>query len=368
VKPIAYLLGTFPSLTETFILREIVELRRQGVPLKLYALWKPPEHALTPSDAVSLKSEVTYAPPWWKARVMGCEVVARHFAEQMIRDGIGHIHATFANLPALVGMITAQRLGVPFSFAGHARDIFVEGEFLEMKISAAQFVVACTAEGQRALQEHCAAISFENVHHVPHGVEMSRYRFMPRPPQTTHVILAVGRLVEKKGFAVLLNALDILKRRRLPMSCVIVGEGPLRSPLSRLQRSLHLTDCVRFVGEYPHEMVVMLMECADVFVVPSVIAADGDRDGLPNVILEAAALGVPVVASRLPGIAEFVEDEVTGLLAEPNDAASLARAIERVCTLSQLRARLTLNARDKVAEQFDVRKNVAKLAELFRKA
>ncbi len=361
-------MGTFPSLTETFVLREIVELRRQGVPLKLYALWRPARDAPVPSEAVSLQQEVTYAPRWWKPRVMGCEGAARHFAAQMIRDGIGHVHATFANLPAMVGMLAAQQLEAPFSFAAHARDLFVEGDFLSMKIAAAKFVVACTAAGQRALMEHCADISFENVHHVSHGIDVSRYRFTPRLPQTTHVVLAVGRLVEKKGFAVLLNALDILKRRRFPISGVIVGEGPLRSQLTHLQRSLNLTDCVRFVGEYPHEMVVTLMECADVFVVPSVIAADGDRDGLPNVILEAAALGAPIVASRLPGIAEFVEEEVTGLLVEPNDTASLARAIERICTLHQLKARVMLNARRKVVEQFDVRKNVARLAELFREA
>lgn len=366
MKPIAYILGTFPSLTETFVLREMVELRRMGVPLKLYALWKPPDNALAPLDAVSLKSEVTYAPRWWKPRVMGCEAVARHFVPQMMRDGIGHVHAAFANLPATVGMLAAQRLEVPFSFAGHARDIFVENVGLRVKIIAAEFVVACTSEGQRALRDCCEDIFFENVHHVPHGIDVRQYRFTPRPPQTTHVVLAVGRLVEKKGFAVLLNALDILKRRRFPFSCVIVGEGPQQAQLAHLTRSLGLSDCVRWVGQQPHEMVVTLMECADVLVVPSVIAADGDRDGLPNVILEAAALGAPIVASRLPGIAEFVEDDITGLLVEPNDAASLARAIERVCTLSPLKARVTQGARRKVAEQFDVRKNVARLAELFR--
>ncbi|MCS6859538.1 MAG: glycosyltransferase family 4 protein [Abditibacteriales bacterium] len=368
MKPIAYILGTFPSLTETFLLREMVELRRQGVPLKLYALWRPTRGEPVHVDAVSLQQGVTYAPRWWKPRVMGCDVVARHFASQMIRDGICHVHATFANLPATVGMLAAQQLDVPFSFAGHARDIFVEGDFLEIKVAAAKFVVTCTSEGRRALIERCGDISFENVYHIPHGIDVRRYRFTLRSPQTTHVILAVGRLVEKKGFGTLLNALDILKRRRFPMSCVIVGEGPLRAQLVRLNRSLGLTDCVRLVGEYPHEMVVTLMACADVLVVPSVIAPDGDRDGLPNVILEAAALGTPIVASRLPGIAEFMEDEVTGLLVEPNDAASLARAIERVCTLSHLKARMILNARRKVAEQFDVRKNVARLAELFREA
>lgn len=344
----------------------MVELRRMGVPLKLYALWRPARGEPMHVDAVALQQEVTYAPRWWKPSVMGCEVVARHLADRMIRDGICHVHATFANLPAMVGMLAARQLDVPFSFAGHARDIFVEGDFLEMKITAAKFVVACTAEGRRALMEHCADVSFENVHHIPHGIDVSRYRFTPRPPQTTHLVLAVGRLVEKKGFATLLNACDILKRRQLPISCVIVGEGPLRNPLTLLQWRLGLSDCVRFVGQYPHEMVVTLMECADVFVVPSVIASDGDRDGLPNVILEAAALGAPIVASRLPGIAEFVEDEVTGLLVEPHDAAELARAIERVCTLSPLKARVTLNARRKVVEQFDVRENVARLAELFR--
>lgn len=361
-------MGTFPSLTETFVLREIVELRRIGVPLKLYALWRPASDEPVHIDAVSLQQEVTYAPRWWKPRVMGCEVVARHLIPQMMRDSICHVHATFANLPATVGMLAARRLDVSFSFAGHARDIFVEGGNLEEKITAAEFVVACTSEGRRALMDHCEDISFENVHYIPHGIEVSRYHFTPCQPQTTHVVLAVGRFVEKKGFSVLLNALDILKRRRFPISCVIVGKGPQQAQLLHLTRSLGLTDCVRFVGQQPHEMVVTLMECADVLVVPSVIASDGDRDGLPNVILEAAAIGAPIVASQLPGIAEFVEDEVTGFLVERNDPTGLARAIERVCTLSQLKARMMLNARRKVAEQFDVRKNVARLAELFSDA
>jgi glycosyltransferase involved in cell wall biosynthesis len=234
------------------------------------------------------------------------------------------------------------------------------------KIGAAAFVVTCTTEGQRALMDYCEDIFFENVHVIPHGIELERYPFTPRVPQATHLLLAVGRLVEKKGFAVLLNACDALKRQGHQVSCVIVGEGPLRPQLAQTQRTLGITGGVRFVGQYPHDMVVTLMECADVLVVPSVIAPDGDRDGLPNVILEAAALGTPIVASCLPGIMEFVENEVTGLLVEPHNAAHLARAIERLMTLSELRARMMWNARKKVEQQFDVRKNVERLAALFQ--
>jgi glycosyltransferase involved in cell wall biosynthesis len=366
VKPIAYLTGTFPSLTETFILREIMELRRQGVPLKLYALWKPPDDEPVHHDAVPLRLETAYAPRWWKPRIMGCDLAARHLAQQMWRDGVGHVHAAFANVPATVGLLAARHLSVPFSFAAHARDVFVEAGDLGEKIGAAAFVVTCTTEGQRALMDYCEDIFFENVHVIPHGIELERYPFTPRVPQATHLLLAVGRLVEKKGFAVLLNACDILKRQRHRVSCVVVGEGPLRSQLAQMQRTLAVTDCVRFVGQYAHEMVVTLMECADALVVPSVVAPDGDRDGLPNVILEAAALGTPIVASRLPGIMEFVENEVTGLLVEPHNAPHLARAMERLTTLSELRARMMWNARKKVEEQFDVRKNVARLAALFQ--
>jgi len=184
-------------------------------------------------------------------------------------------------------------------------------------------------------------------------------------PTPCRLILSVGRLVEKKGFPFLLQAAAILHGRGVPFEAIVVGDGPMRDELERLAGGLGLRDKVVFAGHLTQEQLGHVYRRADVFCLASIVAKDGDRDGLPNVILEAMGYGVPVVASNLSAIPEVVVAEETGLLVAPGSPQELAAQLERMLGDPSLRARLAENARRLVETEFDLRKNTVRLGSLF---
>lgn len=364
---LAYILDTFPSLTETFIAREIAALRRRGVSIEVFALQAGPgagglgpvswsrrargalERLRGPARAHYFKA---VGADWWQ--------VNKNLPA--VRD-ITHIHAGWASHPAFIAWGAAETAGLPWSFSGHARDLFVASSTLPDKLQAARFAAVCTRAGQQFLQQQVPACAAK-VLYVPHGLEMAAYPFRQPDLQAPMRLLSVGRLVEKKGFSVLLEALAILKAQSQPFQATIIGDGPLREPLIRRRDGLGLDMHVTFTGAQSADTVCAAMQAANCFALPAIIASNGDRDGLPNVLLEAAACGLPLVATPVGGITDLLDKSV-GYLCEPNDAANLAVMLRRVFENKDRTLEMCQQARARVEDRFDIERNVEPLARAF---
>jgi glycosyltransferase involved in cell wall biosynthesis len=356
---IAYVLGQYPSLSETFIAREIAALRKRGFEIEVWALHAGEGARQIPvSNAarIALKLRGTGEAHW--------ESIGRDWArrEKNALQNVAHIHAGWASFPAALARGAAGVLQKPWSFFGHARDLWVEGENLAQKISDAKFAAACTREGTEFLQSQAPQCAYKIVY-APHGVEISRYPF--RAERALHApirVLAVGRLVPKKGFAVLLDALryDSLKRWQI----TLIGEGQQRNQLEKRIAQLRLQNRVQLRGAQAHNEVIAEMQQADFLVMPSTPALDGDRDGLPNVLLEAAACGLPIIATCAGAVEDFL-DNGCAHLCEPNDALAL---YETMCDAEAKYGdclHRAQNAHARVIGQFDIEKNIEVLARAF---
>jgi glycosyltransferase involved in cell wall biosynthesis len=294
------------------------------------------------------------------------------FSRCLRTSGIGHLHAYFLSWPACIAVAVAKLTGCSFSIAAHARDIFVEAGAAAIKVKAARFVIVCTAEGQERLRMLVPDELRTRIRLIRHGIDMRGNAVIAfgtpdqeRERQTTPMILAVGRLVAKKGFEYLIRAFSEAACRIPKCRLFLVGDGAQRDSLTKLIHSLQLEGSIRLLGWRPNSEVHRLMRQATALVVPSVIAADGDRDGVPNVILEAMAGGTSVVASRLPAIQEVVRNERTGLLVTPADVDELAEALVRIVKDKDLRDRLAGEARMLAAKHYDLDRNVELVSHLL---
>jgi glycosyltransferase involved in cell wall biosynthesis len=283
--------------------------------------------------------------------------------ESVSLENVQHIHAGWASHPAYIVQGVAEALGVPWSFSAHARDIWVEGDDLKAKLASAKFAACCTRLGAEHLKSQASATAGK-VLYAPHGIEIENYEYRERDvPSPPVQVLAVGRLVEKKGFEILLRAVALL-RAEYSMRLTIIGDGVERGKLKQLSTQLQLRDAVSFPGACPHEVAIAAMQNADLLVAPSVQAADGDRDGLPNVLLEAAACGLPIVSTRIGAVSDFL-DESCALMCDAGDVNTLAAALAeamRDCKGNMQRAR---TARARVEKDFAIERNVGVLAHAF---
>lgn len=407
---VAYLLGEFPSLSETFILREIRELQRQGVEVRLFALRRGSARRVH-AEAAGLMAQVDYWPRGrdprsWEAlaywlsrrpgplgrmvgrifretwsrpsRLLSCLhhlLAGAYFARQIQDQGLPHIHAHWAFMPALVAWLAAELSGRSFSFSAHAWDLFQETPLLRQKIAHAAWVVTCSEFNRRYLERQYPEVAPGKVWVAYHGLDFREWAAAPEqegdaggPPEAPPLLLSVGRLQPKKGFPYLLEACALLQARGVPFRSVIVGEGPEWDRLQQLRRERCLSATVELVGALTQAELRPLYAAARAFVLPCVVTPEGDRDGLPNVILEALAMGVPVVTTPVSAIPEVIVDGVTGLLVPPGDAVALAQALERVLTDSALRQRLGQQGRSRVRERFDIARNVQPLVQRFKQA
>lgn len=365
---IAYLLHQFPSRTETFIAREIDALRAIGFDIEIFALEAGPgAHAL---------GEIGGAWERVKRKVHGAayfENLGREWAQRE-RDGllrgIEHLHAGWASFPAEIACGAARELGVHWSFSGHARDLWVDGRDWESKLQAATFAAVCTRQGARFLQAQvpiCAA----KVHYLPHGIPLAKFAFEPptsTKPEGPLRLLSVGRLVPKKGLSRWLQVLAALPE--VDWQAVIIGDGPERDSLEKQLRELNLESRVFLVGALEPDAVIDAMHEADALVLPSQIASDGDRDGLPNVLLEAGACGLPIVATNVGGVSDFCDHSSAYLCDDKDD--DLARSVRELWhDWNYDRATLVARcqcARERVQELFAIEPNGQLLAAQFRAA
>ena len=365
---LAYLLDTFPSASETFIAREIEALRRRDFEVRIFAL-----HAGDGAQPIEAPSNsVSKVKDGLNRKLRG----AKYFEElganwyrrerQSTLNGVTHIHAGWASHPAEIALGAAQESGLSWSFSGHARDLWVDGRDFERKLQTAVFATVCTRAGQRLLAQSAPLLAHK-VLYAPHGLELSRFGFQSRAYQGDGPlkILGVGRLVEKKGFAVLLQALALLREENCEFYAAIIGDGPLRDELAAQTCKLKLDDTVQLVGTQSLDEVIAAMHEADCLVLPCVEARDGDRDGLPNVLLEAAACGLPIITTTAGSITDFL-DATTAYLCEPDDARSLAAGIREMAADADTTRALAASARERVENLFDIDHNIEVLASALR--
>lgn len=333
-------LSGWPRVSETFALNELLALRRAGMLAAVFAT-KPGDGSLCQPgwDEIDPLVEVL---PDGDAEAQGAVVAGR-----LAGAGVTAVHGYFAHQPAAVAAAAAARLGVPYGFSAHALDVRkVPAGVLAERAAGAAVVVSCNADAAAAIE---AAGTTPRL--VRHGVDLDRFRPVPPPAGAVTELLAVGRLVEKKGFDVLVAALALVDR---PFRLRLVGDGPERPAVEAAVARLGLGDRVALLGRRTHDELPALYAAADVVVVPSVVDANRDRDGLPNVVLEAMASGRPVVASDVAAVGTAVRPGLTGLLVPPRRPDALAAALVRLLDDPEERGRLGAAARAEAEARFDL--------------
>jgi colanic acid/amylovoran biosynthesis glycosyltransferase len=388
----AYVLKMYPRFSETFILGELLARERAGERLEVISLRQPVDGRFHAALA-QLKAPVTYLPTtssaseaWRQLRnarsarqaitahldelldaEAGDAVQAVRLAELIRERGIGHLHAHFASVATTVARLASLLSGVPYSFTAHAKDIYhesVDAEDLRRKLADAHHVVTVSDYNLAHLRETYGPDA-DRVQRVYNGLDLTDAAWSD-PADRAPLIVAVGRLVEKKGFDVLLDALALLHQRRPEARAVIAGDGALADDLRAQRDRLGLQDVVHLPGPVPQTEVRDLLARAAVFAAPCVVGPDGNRDGLPTVLLEAMAAGAPAVSTDVTGIPEVVRDEETGLLVPQHDPVRLAVALEQLLTDRALSSRLSRAARALVESSFDVHVQARALRELDR--
>ncbi len=402
MKRLAYLANYFPSLTETFIYREVMELKRRNIAVTLYSLRKPGETEVS-EEALMLREETSYLLPvsagellashaWFFGRapltyigtvlkmVTGTHNSFRdrvrsltHFGEgtvlarRMLREGITHIHSHYASQSTSVARVVHLLTGIPYSFTGHAHDIWHDRLLLPEKLREAAFVATCSTFAKEFIAREEKTCD-EKIHVVYHGLDVRK--FTPPAGEKLRIrnrILSVGSLGPTKGFPDLIRACALLRQKLADFECVIVGEGPMREELERLISDMGLSGTVRLVGSVPQEGLIDFYHEAWIFVLPCVIADDGRRDGLPNVLMEAMATGLPVITTRSTAQEELIEEGRHGLLVAPHAPEELASAICTLCRDDELRESLGTGGRRRIVRDFDNRTTIEPLLRLFDK-
>ncbi len=391
----AFILGPFPVLSQTFIYREFEAMADFGLEVNLVSTGSRRAHDVQLSPALrEMEQRAIFLSPdsarvvasmgaWlrssrvrqtmrWmmgfphrspakRARAVASVLVAAQLAPELRLRGIRYVHAHFAGFQTEIAMSLSRLLDIPYGCTWHAYGIYKDRNILEDKVRDARVLLTCTRHNVEHLRALCPNEA-ERIHLDYHGLDLSRFPEAAAFDETARpVILAVGRLIPKKGFSHLLRAASILKRSGQAFEIRLIGEGPERSQLEELVRELGLGEEVRLLGAQPNREVFRQVAASRVVVVPSVVTADGDMDGIPNVALEAMSLGRPVVGSQISGIPEVVISAETGFLTEPGDEAQLARQLGILLSDPDLAAELGARARALIFDRFDLRANVRRV-------
>lgn len=402
--PLAVVVKGWPRLSETFIAQELVALEDAGLRFDLWSLRHPTDAKTHPLHD-RLQARVRYLPEYLHLEprrvheamgaactLPGFDAAADVYARDLARDdtanrrrrwgqacvlaheagdGLRALYAHFLHTPSSVARYAAILRGVPWSFSAHAKDIWTSPEWeLREKLSAqsygAAFGATCTASGARHLQS--LADTPGRVDLVYHGLDLSRFPAAPeRPPRDPAMplhMMSVGRLVEKKGFDTLIDALALLPRD-LDWHWTHIGGGELDAPLRARARAAGVADRITWRGACDQPDVIAAMRAADLFVLPARIAADGDRDGLPNVLMEAASQKLPILSTPVSAIPEFITDEVHGLLSADR-AEDFAAQMVRVARDPVLGPRLAEAAHARLHTDFTMPPGIAHLAQRLR--
>lgn len=351
---IAVVVSGFPRLSETFAVNELLALAERDALAAIFAT-KPGDGTRHPLGSERLSQLLTVLPNDTAERQ------AAFVAGALKGRNVKAVHGYFAHQPAEVAWRAAGRLRLPSGFSVHAKDARkISNSELGIRAKRAACVVACNSDVASTIRKTGA-----RVHLMPHGVDLDRFNVSPRPAGRVFQVLAVGRLVEKKGFHFLIEAVSRLK---FPLQLRIIGEGPEQERLAQMISAYQLADHVTLCGPRTHDQLPEEYARAHVVAVPSIVDKEGDRDGLPNVVLEAMASGRAVVACQAGAIAAAVKDSETGLLPPAGDPLSLALALTRLARDMSLRERLATAARKYVEEHYEVKSCSERFCRLLEEA
>jgi glycosyltransferase involved in cell wall biosynthesis len=352
-RPLGILVKRFPKLSETFILSELLALESLGWPVTIFTL-APPSDDIVHPDVAKIKAEVVQ---------VDAQNPERHLSELMAARGIAHLHAHFAGEPASIARVAVCYASVGYSISAHAKDIYLtDPALLRQNLGHARFVVTCTSHNAQHLRNAAPGVPVAKLYHGIDCAKLQPGEDAGRidPP----LILSVGRLRTKKGLDVLVEACARLHKSNIAFRCEIIGYGPEEGALRELIERHALHQHVRLTGKLGHDEVLARMRTARIFALPCRIDADGDRDGIPNVILEAMAMGLPVVSTPVSGVPEIIEHGRTGWMVPPDDAEALAI---RLATLIEdgADAEIVCDARQAVRSRFGEGRDIAMLDRLL---
>src|SRR5262245_58744079 len=404
---VGFVVKRYPRYSETFVVREILAHEQAGLAIDIFSM-RPTDDGHFQDLIARVRARVHYlympaegllpeplagatltASHFWKAIVGASAELpglltrlgelrdaeardiyqALQLAREVRRKNLRHLHAPFASDAATVTRLASRLTGVPYSVTARAKDIFhenVEHDDLCRKLQEAAGVITISDYHLDYLRATFGPLA-ARVQRIYNGLDLDEFAYRSprdRPP----VIVAIGRLVEKKGFADLIDACALLAGRGRSFSCQVFGSGPLKNDLKAQVERLGLRGRVEFMGPQPQGEIIKAIHNAAALAMPCVIGQDGDRDGLPNVIQEALALGTPVVSTDVTGIPEVVRDGETGLQVPQHDPPALAHALERLLRDGDLRVRLATAARRLMEAEFDIRRNTERRRAIFRAA
>jgi glycosyltransferase involved in cell wall biosynthesis len=393
-KPhIAYVLKRYPRYSETFIVNEILAHEAASWSLSIFALL-PPTDAYFQDAIARVRAPVSYltaekgmrASDFWSALLATAQCLPRFWsvlasiptadartiyqaallAQAVQQRGIQHLHAHFATSATCVARLAAHMAGISYSFTAHAKDIYhheVSSADVRTKLADATAVVTVSDYNVAFLQQQYGSVANE-VRRIYNGLELDRFAYQA-PINRSPRIVAVGRLVEKKGFADLIDACALLAQQGVAYTCDLVGTGPLETDLQAQIERLGLQKQIKLHGPRPQADIIRMVQQGAVFVAPCVEANDGDRDGLPTVLLEAMALGTPCIATDVTGIPEVIRNGETGLLVPQRQPIALAQAITTVLTAPAYSQQLAEAARNLIESEFDIHQNTTDLRQCF---
>ena len=296
------------------------------------------------------------------ARFLGLKKFLRSmlFVRKIRKRRAKHIHAQFAYENAEIARVLALYLNKPYSFTGHANDIFVQKQNLTAKIESASFVRTISEFNKSYLEKNFPCNASNKVKVIHCGVKVPPDAVSQMGSGDEYIVVSIGRFVEKKGFEYLLAALRILQKSGKKIYCKVVGDGPLREDLQRMRSDLK---SVEFLGQLSNAEVIRCLKNCHCFVLPCVMASDGDIDGIPVVLMEAMSLGLPVISTSVSGIPELVEDGVNGILVPEKDPVAIANAIRWIAEHPEQARSMGMSGRQKVLEVFSLQKIVYELAQ-----
>lgn len=397
---LAYLTSQYPAASHTFIRREVEALREVGWTIDTFSVRAPGGgeavseadrseadrtfYILKQSAGAFLAAQLAelFSRPGSYLRTFGLALSHRahggrglllgiaHFAESVLlarelrKRGVPHLHNHFANSAATVGLLASRLLGIRWSFTMHgiSETDYPAGLMLGRKIEAADLVVCVSWFGRAQGMRLVGPREWDKMHVIRCGLPFDRIPLKSPAEAGKKTIICVGRLSPEKGQAGFLRAFAKLRSSHPELALRLVGDGPERAGLEALAQELGVSDAVTFAGRLPENETLAEIARADLLVLPSFM------EGLPIVLMEAMAVGVPVIASRVAGIPELVEDGVTGLLFTPSNWDELASRIDRLLGDDALQASLAERAKAKVAAEFDTRKSATEIAQLFTNA
>ena len=400
---VAYLLKKFPRLSETFVLNEILEQERRGCDLHVFSRRPvddepkhaefaqlkaeieqlPRKHALNPWEELfsspdgpittltPIRAILADAEEWRHPRLHELLAESLYLLRRARELSIEHVHVHFATDSAITAMLL-HRLGGPgYSVTMHAKDIYrtaIRPELLNRIVGDSRFTVTVCDANVRYLNDLLGDQARTKLRRLYNGIDLKSFAAKANQQRSANRVLAVGRLVEKKGFDVLLDALALLRDRGVPFEATILGDGEAREALLAQQQELGLETAVEFAGAVPLEQIREHMRTATVFCLPCVVGEDGNRDALPTVLLESLASGLPAISTPVTGIPEILDSGRAGLIVPERDAEATADALQQLLRDSIERQSLALAGLDRVHELFDLSKSGDSLNLWFNEA